>query len=337
MKQTLVNTIKHFILIAASVVLLLSGCKVPVSHPQRPLGEVKLVSGPSNCDGHDCYEVEVSSPQLAEIDNALLKVGDPTTSPSRGTIMFMGGGNGTYLWGNQSEHAGRVIEELRAAGFRTVQLQWERGWLTGARGQSEGPARLASRPATVMRWVYDNLHQQDDDRAFCATGNSGGSMQISYTLAHYGQANIFDAVVLTGGPPFGRIDLGLIHDDPNNEQYWFDAYGTRVADESFGFPPDSTGPGARNDPSFRRQFQDASVSFGNWAYVYPETMVWFLFGENEYPVWEAQGMTYYNRLLEAGSPLVRLDTVSNTPHVVRSTKEGAEMIRDILLKECRRR
>lgn len=338
MKQTTVSTFSHFILALGAVALLLSGCKAPVSQSPRPLGDVKLVSGPSECDDFDCYEVEVSSPLLAETDSVLLRVGEPTASPSRGTIMFMGGGGGSVaLWGDYGEYAGPVIEELRAAGFRTIEILWKRGWLTGARGQSEGPALLASRPATVMRWVYNNLHQQDDDCAFCATGNSGGSMLISYTLAHYGQANIFDAVVLTGGPPFGRIDLGLIHDDPDNEQYWFTAYATRVADDSFGFPPDSTGPGARNDPSFRKQFQDASISFGNWDYTYPKTMVSFLFGENERPVWVAQGMTYYNRLLEAGSPLVSVATVPNTPHRVRATKVGAEVIRDILLLECKRR
>ena len=98
MNQTIVNTSKYFILIAASVAVLLSGCKEQVSHEQRPLGEVKLVSGPSNCDGYNCYEVEVSSPQLVETDKALLTVGEPETTPSRGTILFMEGGNGTALW-----------------------------------------------------------------------------------------------------------------------------------------------------------------------------------------------------------------------------------------------
>ena len=122
MKQTIVNTSKHFILITASVAVLISGCKVKVSPAQRPLGEVKLVSGPSNCDGYDCYELEVSSPLLAETDKALLTVGEPKTSPSRGTIMFLSGGNGTALWVNRSEHAMRIIDELRATGFRTVQI-----------------------------------------------------------------------------------------------------------------------------------------------------------------------------------------------------------------------
>jgi hypothetical protein len=335
MKQTIVNPMKQIFLIAAFIAVLLSGCKNQVRHVQRPLGEIKSVSGPSIRDGYAWYEFEVNCPQLAESENALLKVGEPSASPSRGTIMFMSGGHGTNLWGTQSEHAGRVIEDLRAAGFRTVQLQWKRGWLKGAPGQSEGPARLASRPATVMRWVYDNLHQQDDDCAFGATGNSGGAMQISYALAHYGQADIFDAVVLTGGPPTGRMDLGC---DRNNEQFWYGEYvAAGYHDVSFGFAPDSTGPCTSSDSSFLEQFKDASVSLGDWDYVYPKTMVWFLFGENDNPPWVANGMTYYERLIQEGSPLVHVDTVINTPHVVRSTREGADMIRDILLRECKRR
>ena len=335
MKQTILNTSKHFVLIAASVVALLSGCKEQVSPPQRPLGEAKLLSGPDKCGDYDCYEVEVSSPQLAETDKALLTVGEPETSTSRGTILFMEGGNGTALWVSRSEDASRIIEELRTAGFRTVQLKWERGWLRGAPGQSEGPARLASRPATMIRWVYDNLHQQGDDCAFCATGHSGGSMQISYTLTHYGQADIFDAVVLSGGPPLGRIDLGFIQDDPNNEQLWFPDNTANIVDPSFGFPSDGTGPCARKDASFRKQFQDASVSYGNWDYVYPKTLVWFVLGERDN--WIPQAMTYYERLLLEESPLVRIDTVPNAGHRIHSRKEGAEMIRDIMLKECRHR
>jgi hypothetical protein len=248
--------------------------------------------------------------------------------------MFLSRGNGTSLWEERSEDAKRILEELRAAGFRTVQLQWERGWLTGAPGKSEGPARLASRGATLIRWVYENLHQHNDNCAFGAVGHSGGSLQLGYTLSHYGQADIFDVVVLCGGL-FGRLDLGLIHDDPNNEQYWFPDNPARMVDVSFGFPTDGTGPATRNDSSFRKQFQDASVSFGNWDYVYPETMVWFLFGERDN--WIPQGMTFAERLLQEGSPLVRIDTLPRLGHRIHSRKEGAEMIRDILLKECRRR
>ena len=333
------STGKHLIMVAASLTVFLSGWTVLDSYAQRPMGEVKLISGPSNCDGYDCYELEVISPQLVETDKVLIKVGEPVTSVSRGTIMFLSGGNGTALWagGNRSEDARRILEELRDAGFRTVQFKWERGWLKGASGQSEGPARLASRPATVIRWVYDNLHQQDDDCAFCATGHSGGSMQISYTLAQYGQADIFDAVLLSGGPPLGRLDLGLIPDDPKNEQLWFPDNGNaaRIVDASFGFPSDGTGPGARNDSSFRKQFQDASISFGNWDYNYPKTMVWFLFGERDN--WIPQAMTYYERLIQERSPFVHVDTLPNAGHRLHSKMEGAEMIRDILLKECRRR
>jgi hypothetical protein len=283
-------------------------------------------------NGDICYEVQMICPELAEVENAVLKVREPETSQVHGTIVLLSGGLGRGPGGNH-EHSGKVMSELKTAGFLTVQVLWKQGWLKGASGQFEDPARLASRPATILRWIYDNLHSQDKDCTFCATDNSGGAMQLAYTLAHYGQADIFDAVVLTGGPPTRRIDLGC---DRNNKQFWCGEYiAARYHDVSFGFLADSSGPCASSDYSFLELFKDASISVDDWDYVYPKTMVWFLFGENDIPTWVANGMTYYERLIQEGSPLVRVDTVSNTPYIVHNTKEGAEKIRDILLTKCK--
>lgn len=302
--------------------------------PARPLGDVDLVSGPAPCDGQDCYQLEVGCPGLTESEQATLKVGEPAGEPSRGTILFMTGGGGRGLWERFGQDAGRVLQELQAAGFRTVQLQWERGWLVGASGQLEGQARLACKPATVARWIYDHLHDQGPQTAFCATGNSGGSAQASYMLAQYGLAEIFSAVVPSGGPPMGRIDLGCIQDDPANQPLWYSPGSAATIDQGFGFLRGARGPCVSGDASFRQQFQEASVAFGDWQYVYPKTMIWFLFGENDRGNAVPQGMAYYQRLREEGSPLLHMDIVPNTPHAVPSTGEGAEMIRDIMLNEC---
>ena len=52
----------------------------------------------------------------------------------------------------------------------------------------------------MARWVYDNLHGGSSGAASCATGNSGGAMQVSFLLSHYGLEEILSAVVPTGGP-----------------------------------------------------------------------------------------------------------------------------------------
>jgi hypothetical protein len=301
----------------------------------RPLGTVTLISGPTPCRGQSCYQLDVSCPELAQSEQATLMVGDPVGLLSRGTIMFMTGGGGTSFWEQFGADAARVLGELRAAGFRTVQLRWARGWLIGAPGKLEGHVRLACKPATVAAWVYRMLHDQGPTTAFCATGNSGGSAQVSYMLSHYGLSQILSAAVPTGGPPMGRIDLGCIRDDPANRELWYVSGAAALIDQGFGIT--RNGPCLRSNRSFRQRFQEASVAFGNNDYVYPNTMVWFLFGELDESNAVEQGLTYYDRLVQEGTPLVRKDVVPGTPHAVPSTPQGANRVRDIMLSECRPR
>lgn len=202
-----------------------------------------------------------------------------------------------------------------------------------------------------MAWIRDNLHDvvptdsltagtviDTNPGALCATGNSGGAAQISYMLSHYGLGKDLAAVVPTGGPPMGRLDLGCIRDDPANEPLWFGPGSSKTIDSGFGFGDDvdGEGPCAQGLESFRPQFQDASIAFdGN--FVHPETMVWFVFGENDTSNAVDQGKAFYEKLLEEGSPRVELSIAPNTSHGTPNSSEGADTIRDILLKSCRLR
>jgi hypothetical protein len=151
-------------------------------------------------------------------------------------------------------------------------------------------------------------------------------------LTQYGLADLFSVVVLDGGPNFSRLDLGCLRDDPANQMLWYSGTTPGDIDASFGFT--GGGPCARMDASFREELQEASLAFDDWPYIYPNTMVWFLFGENDQTTTAVHGRVYYEQLIQEGSPLVRMDIVPNTDHIVATTKEGADMIRDILLSEC---
>ena len=303
----------------------------------RALGQATLISGPTACNGENCYELEVACSELQEPIRLSLRVVNAASQvPPRGTIMFMSAGGGTSAWDGGAEPR-RILGELRAAGFRTVILQWARGWLTSARGWHVGQGRLACRPATAARWIYDNLHTQSATTAFCGTGNSGGSAQVAYMIAQYGLADILSAVVPTGGPPMSRIDLGCLKYDPANQSAWYDEEGSAgTIDQGFGYTAD-LGPCTSSNWGFRKRFQEASIAFGNWQYNYPRTMVWFLLGAQDNTASVGQSAFYYQRLVDAGSPFVRFNTVSNTGHGVQNSPEGANMIRDIMLNECRLR
>lgn len=335
--------LNRFALIVAS----LAAWPVWAAEP-RALGRATVVAGPSNCAGQTCYTLDVTCPGVVEDMRAELRVADPA-APSRGTILFTTGGGGGGLWEHFGSDAARVLAELRTAGFRTVQLSWPTGWLNGAAEQLEGHARLACRPATVARWVLDTLHAPPPatPRAgnptpapvtlpFCSTGNSGGSAQISYMLTDYGLAEELAAVIPTGGPPMGRIDLGCLQTDRAQAALWYPPSSAGTIDRGFGYDARGDGPCLGQSEAARPLLEAASLAFGSDRdYVYPRTMVWFVNGENDLSNAVPQGLSFYERLLAEGSPLVRRSIAPGTPHATPSTRAGAEMIRDILLAECR--
>jgi hypothetical protein len=317
----------------------------------RALGKVEVLSGPAGCADSSCYEIRVSCPTVAAPARARLKVGGAGKSP-RGTILFTSGGPGTE-WYEGAGESSRILKEVAAAGFRTVQLQWIDSWLFGSPGKEEGHARLGCRPATVARWVRDNLHEPDEAGAFCATGHSGGASQVAYMLSHYGLESILAAVVLTGGPPMSRIDQGCARDDRKNEQLAFPDWATRIIDAGFGFfPPGglqgfdpftapAVGPCARGEASFREKFRQASVASGDGDYVHPGTMVSFVFEGVDDMHAAAMGAAYHDLLVQRGSPHVRKTTIPDVTHAgpkgLYASRNGADKVRDILIGECRPR
>ncbi len=113
----------------------------------RPTGTVDVTAGPVACDGQECYDITVSCPDVSAPATARLKVGG---TPEKGTILFTTGGPGTDLYeGWPGPETPRILDDIRMAGFQSVQLQWVDSWIVGSPGAEEGYARLACRSATV--------------------------------------------------------------------------------------------------------------------------------------------------------------------------------------------
>ena len=269
----------------------------------RSTGTVDVTAGPVECDGQECYDITVSCPAVAAPAPARLKVGGTS---EKGTILFVTGGPGTDLYEIQPEKL-RILDDIRTAGFQTVQLQWTTdSWSTGSPGAEEGFLRLSCRPATVLQWVHDNLHIQNESTALCATGHSGGASQISYMLSHYGLEDILSLVVPTGGPPMARVDLMCSADNPNAVKNVMDvSLGLHSGDLNAA----GSGPCARVDPAFIERFRLDSVASGEGDYVHPQTLVWFVFEGIDNSGAVAQGELYHDLLVSEGSPLVRKDVV----------------------------
>jgi hypothetical protein len=301
----------------------------------RRLGEIRRLSGPTACDGEECYRIEIACPQVRETAAVRLKVREPAGA-ERGTILFASGGSGRALWEEFGAGAASTLDKLHRRGYRLVQLAWEDGWLLGAPGRLEGQQRLACRPATAARWVFDNLHS-GADKPLCATGNSGGAAQIAFMLSHYGLEEILAAVVPTGGPPMGRIDQGCLRESADLRQLWYEPGAARTIDRGFGEPGDGSGPCASAESGFRRRFERASIAFGEHDFEHPATVIWFVFGENDTGSAVGQGLAYYDRLVAAGSPRLGMSVAPATPHQTPSTRKGARRIFKVLKRHCRLR
>ncbi len=295
-----------------------------------PLGQV-LVLGPASLCGVDtfCYDLEVTCPNVAAPADAALRVGTDSLVPNRGSILLTTGGTGTGYWGDEYAEGARVIGELRAAGFTTIELKWIDSWLVG----SEGQALLACRPATVVQWIYDNLHVVAQGSAFCASGNSGGAAQIMYPLTHYGLEPLLPLVVPTGGPPFSRIDWGCLPGTGPNPAAEYDEEPATTIDLGYGFSG-GTGPCVNHDPSFLTVFQGSSEAFDIHDYYFPNTLIWLVVGDQDFTSAPVQAEILLDLLLAEGSPLLMTSVAPNTAHNVPGSVEGANLIRDILLNEC---
>ncbi len=316
----------------------------------RPLGAVEVLSGPTPCDEQECYELSVTCPEVRDPARARLKVGSLSEGTPRGTILFTSAGVGTGLY---EDNGYKIIKDTTESGFRSVQLQWLDSWLVASSGEPAGQVRLACRPATVANWVHENIHQRSATTAFCATGHSGGAMQVSYMLTHYGLETIFAAVVPTGGPPSARLDRGCMRDDTENAAVALIDYGVTVMDAGFGFLPAGdpsedasylqlgTGPCARGDAAFEDELRAASVASGDGDYTYPRTMLWFVLESIDDTHAVAQGLLYHDLLVQRKSPLVRKDVIPNVDHSgdngLFTSDEATDRIRDIFLSECRPR
>ncbi len=165
-----------------------------------PLGKISASvagSGGKPCPpGATCTELTVTCTGLADAQ-AIVAVRQPSGT-AKGTVYVHGGGGGDQFYNTNAD-------EIVSAGFRTAQVRWSSDWETTAK---DGIKAAACRPATVLKWVFDNVQNGDRKTGYCAMGHSGGSSVLAYSLAHYGGGSLLDYASLLAGPPFGRIDYG---------------------------------------------------------------------------------------------------------------------------------
>jgi len=143
----------------------------------------------------------------------------------------------------------------------------------------------------------------------------------------------------------GRVDIGCLDEDPRNASLHYGGKARRAVDLTYGFgslewfhsgePTDTPpGPCTTRDSTYAGMFAEASIA-GHGDYYYPNTLVWHILGGADQVGALAQGLTYYEAMVRAGSPHVRIDVLPGVPHGVQSVEVGLQKIRDVFIQECR--
>jgi hypothetical protein len=192
---------------AMAGLLVCSACSGPVIDTDPTvLGTVAAagVSCPSDApSGATCTSLTVECPRLDDLSVTAI-VTEPATS-AIATILLH-----NNVGGEQLLDSG-FVDAYTAAGFRVVQAEWQSDW-----EQSDvGVKHAACRFATLLEWIFTNVHQSDRTHGFCAQSWGGGSGGLAFALSHYRAGAILDAITVSAGPPFARIDLGCTPSAPS--------------------------------------------------------------------------------------------------------------------------
>lgn len=312
----------------AGVLLAVGLPAAPAAAQPLPLGTLTLnsESDPTCPAGHTCQGFQVTCPGVQLQARGFMGTANATSGP-RGVVLLSSGGGGTGWWSGNGALPADFIASLRADGFAVVQLRWVDPWLRSASGEDAGSAHLACRPATIFKWVHDNVYVPlgvDDPYrigrcGFCISGNSGGATQSSYPLSHYGLETLLDAVVPTTGPPHAAQAKGCLR-NPGQEPYWYAASSSSTIDSSYGFT--SSGPCTLHDPSWVPRWDEESVDTEGSDYFHDRTRVHIILGGMDASSAVAHAQDYADRLEAEGTPYFTNELVPSMPHGIQGSADG---------------
>jgi hypothetical protein len=285
--------------------------------------------------GGTCYSVALTCPNVTST-SANVKVLVPTSTPIGTVVMTAGGGDASY-YEYAPGYGSYIVNNVVGAGFTVAETQFpgasQNGWLEGP--ATDGPRSLACLYATLVKWVYTNIHQSNTAAPYCATGESGGAAAIAYSLSHYGLGTIFKMVEVDSGPPFGRIDYGCgctgsAPKSPcgtrNKSCYGTGTTAQRLTEAAYGNA--DCGSHTFNDEAL---WDHDSVSSPDAAYSFPNTDVHFLFGGLDTSSAVPQGLLFANQIKSQKE----ISCVADAAHDITEVEDGADKIIGDLAAFCK--
>jgi len=328
------KTLKISAIAALILIPLVASCGIdeklsfnPNSFAQSP-ASVEFISE-DFCDGEVCLTLKVDCLGLASRE-AIVRTA--RNDAARGAVFFQtGGGGGGYYGGrpalSDAAPGGETVLALRAAGFETFEVSWQGqfGWAFDNPGA--GLKAVMCAYAELLRWVTEDWASNGE--VVGVTGNSGGSMQIGYSLAIHNLEEIVDVAVLSGGPPTSDAWDVCFGSGPRGEP----AGGTSaLMDHVFGWLDNGNYCQMGAGPDFAQEItrRESIVSDEPGEvrdFDHPNTIVSFVEGgQDQANIRRAE--KYFNAITSAKT----WDVLPDVPHAVHNNPDGAAKIRERMLE-----
>lgn len=292
-----------------------------------------------NCPGVDSAQVQV-------------RVTQGQNGTPKGTVLLESGSSGKRFYADAPDAVGgadvlaELLTNLLAEGYTLVDRAWlpQTGWFQA----TQGPQQAACRGATLLHWINDHVHQQG---ALCATGNSGGSMELSLGLGYYGTDTILDLALPTSGPGAGLEKVCENTTDPD----WLTTEcaqhleGPAWQCGSNSHPPCTLAEGIENiiDQAYsgaqvcraggdanRDSLINGSADGPSACLTYQHAKVHFLYGLEDCGNGAPTAGLFYARLVTSQGVAAPIDFLPDTPHAVYSAPNGASAIFATLKNGC---
>jgi hypothetical protein len=304
---------------------------------------------PGPLAGTTCRTLEITCGGLEPLQVELLIAQPPSSMAARGVILFGSGGAGTGLWSGP-DAANGAMDRLRNAGFIVIERRWlndrNTGWFQSTAGL--GVAAAACRHATLSRWI-DSTYRSGT-MAFCATGNSGGSAELAWSITRQDTADVIDFAVPTSGP-LHRADYGCATTPPAawttecatlKDRYCASCAsrtctlpnGVRsVIDSSYGMQTTCSG---RTTPFDGDRMLADSPAARTARLNLPHTRVAFLIGALDGGPYLPLAAGLYEAMRAAGTNTT-FSVLPGVDHELQSFTDGARRIETEMLMNCVRR
>lgn len=288
----------------------------------------KSPAAASRCETYDvlCAGLAPAQVEVAYYDRT-------SGTPAKGSIVFGSGGDGTGFY-NYTQ-----TKRLQDAGYNVIDRRWPAGWFTGG---TTGPQQASCRLAALLRYLRERVVPTG---AFCATGNSGGSAELSYALTWQGAGKVLDFAMPTSGP-FHRLDLACQGEQDATWKAQCQALVTsRCPDCASRLCQLGSGPRSLIDLSFSAMPKCSTSSAADLSLLMtlgpaqgPNSKldgapVRFLTGKDD-PGGYAPLQTALHDALQANGASVEILYVTGAPHEMDTTLAGANAIYDGLSLRC---